>query len=312
MYYDYTVSIPSLPGKIITKKSGNSTYVLYQYAQRYNAAKQITVPKRTIIGKCLESDNLLMFPNERFADFFPEEAEVAALPVVSRSCALRIGTYAVLHKMMKDEHLSNKLKKWFPDHSDLMQDLISFCVIEATNDGIYYYDYAYTHPLFTVDMLIYSDQEISKAVKSITKKKMDGFLAEWKKDEGVFGPNMAISKAFIEVEMIGSPSKTYRSGQDFISMIALSYCSRMIRALWKSKLYPKNMPKIEMLSNAVRELERIEMARRSQGKYQLDHAISERQAAILSAFELTPMDVRNIAAEIGVALTPKQVFVKKE
>ena len=86
----------------------------------------------------------------------------------------------------------------------------------------------------------------------------------------------------------------------------------MIRALQKSKLYSKDMPKIEMLSNAIRELERIEMARRSQGKYQLDHAISERQAAILSAFELTPMDVRNIAAEISVELTPKQVFVKKE
>ncbi len=41
MYYDYTVKIPIVRGKIITKKKGAATYVLFQYGQKYNAEKNM-------------------------------------------------------------------------------------------------------------------------------------------------------------------------------------------------------------------------------------------------------------------------------
>lgn len=41
MYYNYTVQIPLVKGKIITKKKGDATYVLFQYGQRYNAEKSM-------------------------------------------------------------------------------------------------------------------------------------------------------------------------------------------------------------------------------------------------------------------------------
>ncbi len=37
MYYDFQVEIPEAKGKIITKKKGSVTYVLYQYGQEYKS-----------------------------------------------------------------------------------------------------------------------------------------------------------------------------------------------------------------------------------------------------------------------------------
>lgn len=39
MYYDFQVEIPEAKGKIITKKKGSVTYVLYQYGQEYKSEK---------------------------------------------------------------------------------------------------------------------------------------------------------------------------------------------------------------------------------------------------------------------------------
>ena len=44
MYLNTTVKIPVIKGKIITKKKGNVTYILYQYDSEYNQEKQYAVP----------------------------------------------------------------------------------------------------------------------------------------------------------------------------------------------------------------------------------------------------------------------------
>ena len=49
MYYDFQVEIPEAKGKIITKKKGSVTYVLYQYGQEYKSEKRYAIPKRAII-----------------------------------------------------------------------------------------------------------------------------------------------------------------------------------------------------------------------------------------------------------------------
>ena len=40
MYLNTTVKIPVVKGKIITKKKGGTTYVLYQYGSVYNHEKR--------------------------------------------------------------------------------------------------------------------------------------------------------------------------------------------------------------------------------------------------------------------------------
>ena len=72
MYLNTTVKIPEIKGKIITKKKGTTTYILYQYGSEYRPEKQYSVPLRTIVGKISSSDSTLMIPNEKFQSYFPD------------------------------------------------------------------------------------------------------------------------------------------------------------------------------------------------------------------------------------------------
>ena len=72
MYLNTTVKIPVIKGKIITKKKGNVTYILYQYDSEYNQEKQYAVPKRAIVGKVSGDDSTMMVPNEKFQIYFPD------------------------------------------------------------------------------------------------------------------------------------------------------------------------------------------------------------------------------------------------
>ena len=65
MYLNTTVKIPEIKGKIITKKKGGTTYILYQYGSEYNQDKRYAVPLRTIVGKVSADDPTLMFQMTR-------------------------------------------------------------------------------------------------------------------------------------------------------------------------------------------------------------------------------------------------------
>ena len=43
MYLNTTIKIPEIKGKIITKKKGTTTYILYQYGSEYRPEKQYSV-----------------------------------------------------------------------------------------------------------------------------------------------------------------------------------------------------------------------------------------------------------------------------
>ena len=57
---------------------------------------------------------------------------------------------------------------------------------------------------------------------------------------------------------------------------------------------------------SIRELEKIEMVRRSNGGYRLDHAISKRQRTILSAFGMDDEDIKTLASNINTMLSNNQ------
>lgn len=181
MYYDYTVKIPNIKGKIITKKKSDSTYVLFQYGQQYNPEKKYAIPQRTIIGK-VHPDNLdLMFPNEKFQEYFPEVDLPEELPDSYRSCALKIGSYAVIQKVLHEYKLDNLLRTWFPEDCGLLLDLMSYLIVDEENAGQYYPDFAFHHPLFSENMRIYSDSKVSRFLKSVTREQIIGFLNDWNK-----------------------------------------------------------------------------------------------------------------------------------
>lgn len=182
MYLNTTVKIPEMKGKIISKKKGGTTYILYQYGSEYNPDKQYAIPLRTIVGKVSPSDASLMFPNEKFQTYFPDTVIPDELPFAYRSCCLKIGSCIIIQKVLDEYRLVPMLRKRFGEDTGLMLDLVSYLIVDEENAGQYYPDYAYTHSLLTEKMTIYSDSKVSRLLKSITKDQCIGFLDDWNRN----------------------------------------------------------------------------------------------------------------------------------
>jgi len=181
MYLNTTVKIPEIKGKIISKKKGSTTYILYQYGSEYNQEKRYAVPLRAIVGKVSPADTSLMFPNEKFQVYFPDAEIFEELPFAYRSCCLKIGASIIIKKTIDEYKLIPMLRKRFGNDTGLILDLISYLIIEEENAGQYYPDFAFTHPLFTEKMTIYSDVKICRLLASMTKDQCIGFLDDWNK-----------------------------------------------------------------------------------------------------------------------------------
>ena len=179
MYFDYAVAIPLEKGKIITKKKGNAVYVLYQHGQVYKPDKKYAIPQRTIIGKVNPDSPDTMYPNEHFQEFFPTVILPEELPEAYRSCALRIGSYAVIKKVLDDYEIPRMLMNYFYKESGLILDLVAYMIVDEENAGQYYPDFAFNHPLFSENMRIYSDSKVCRLLKSISKEQINAFLNEW-------------------------------------------------------------------------------------------------------------------------------------
>ena len=182
MYLNTTVKIPEIKGKIITKKKGGTTYILYQYGSEYNQDKRYAVPLRAIVGKVSPDDPGLMFPNDKFMVYFPDAEIPEELPFAYRSCCLKIGSCIIIRKVMDEYKLVPLLAKRFGKETGLILDLISYLIVEEENAGQYYPDFAFTHPLFTEKMTIYSDSNVCRLLNSITRDQYIGFLDDWNKN----------------------------------------------------------------------------------------------------------------------------------
>ena len=182
MYYDFAIPIPEAKGKIIRKPKGDAIYILFQYGQRYNRDKKQTIPLRKIIGKRHRDDPSLMYPNESYQQFFPDEILPEELPEAYRSCALRIGAYSVIRYVMQEYKLPLLLGKCFDKDCGLLLDLVSYLIVDEENAGQYYPDFAFNHPLFSDGMRVYSDTKVCRFLKSVSKDQIIRFLDMWNKN----------------------------------------------------------------------------------------------------------------------------------
>ena len=181
MYYDFTVPIPKVPGKITLMKKGKLTYVQLETGREYFPERRYTIPKRVSIGKIASDNPGLMFPNDKYQDFFPEAVMPEERPEAYRSCALRIGAYAVIRKVLEEYKLPGILKKHLGGDCRLFLDLVSFMIVDEENVAMHYPDFAFCHPLFSEGMRIYSDVKISRLLNSISKDQIIAFLDDWNK-----------------------------------------------------------------------------------------------------------------------------------
>lgn len=179
MYHDFTIGIPDAKGKITIKKKGGSSFVLFEYGRVYDPARKFNIPKRAIIGKVSEGDASLMHPNENYQIHFPAAVLPEERSEAYRSCCLRIGAYLVIDKVAREYGLPAMLGKHLGKDGGLLLDLACFSIISEDNAAQCYPDFAFSHPLFSHNMRIFSDSKVSRLLGSITKDNTIGFLDSW-------------------------------------------------------------------------------------------------------------------------------------
>ncbi len=175
MYFNSLVDLASLNGKITIK---SDKYVMYEIGREYHKDKKYNVPIRVTIGILDKEDKTKIKPNERFGIYFPD-IEISTKSTIKRSSCLKVGTYILISKIIKDYKLDNLLSLVFKNNAKLMTDLVMYYLIEESNASIYYPDFAYNHPLFSEDMKIYSDTKISSFLKEVTDDDINTFLNLW-------------------------------------------------------------------------------------------------------------------------------------
>lgn len=185
MFADNLVKIPNVPGKIARQtrktKAGATVYILYEKGRTYNPQKKYNVPERVCIGKLCTEKPELMYPNGAYFELFPEAIEVSKQANALRSCALQIGSFIVIDRILTHYKLKDIAAKWFGNDGGLFLDLAAYMIVSENNAGQYYPDYAFNHPLFTEEMNILSDSKVSRFLASITKDQIIGFLDSWNK-----------------------------------------------------------------------------------------------------------------------------------
>ena len=180
MYLDTTVEVPEPRNKITYRKKGGTTYVEYESGRVYIPEKRYTTVTRKTIGKLVDEEKLLMQPNENFKKFFPDVELPEERDRAARSCGLRIGTWVVIRKIAYDYKLPEMLGQYMPAKDvGLFLDLAAYSIIDEDNRAQYYPSYAFSHPLFTEGMRIYSDSKVSDFLHKMDAEASSSFQNDW-------------------------------------------------------------------------------------------------------------------------------------
>ncbi len=180
MYLTSTINTPKVPGKIVIRKKGNCSYVLYEIERVYDSKRQFNVPKRVIVGKIVpDTDDALMIPNERFSEFFPDRTLEPLAVAPLRSSTLRVGSFIAFSKIIKEYELRGLLEQVFRDQTGLLLDLVLYMIVTEDNAGQYYPEYARYHPLFTNEMKILGDSSVSRFLQNVSRDQITTFMDLW-------------------------------------------------------------------------------------------------------------------------------------
>lgn len=178
-YYEFLVDIPSVPGKIVRKKQSGKVFIQIEVGRTYFPDKKYTKPKRVTIGKASDEDDSKMYPNDNFFRHFPDVPIPELRPESARSCCLKIGSYIIIEKVIKELELDKILGEVLKDNAGLVLDLAAYCIVTEDNASQYYPDYNYNHVLFTPGMHMYSDSSVSRLFSKLDPSDIQRALNEW-------------------------------------------------------------------------------------------------------------------------------------
>lgn len=109
-------------------------------------------------------------------------------------------------------------------------------------------------------------------------------------------------KTFLGNHCLRVDSGESAASKIFIEFVALIIRNRMYNYLREERKKLAKKPNFMTVPAAIRELDKIEMARQLDGVYRFDHAITATQKTILNAFGMTDSYVKHIAEEISLKL----------
>lgn len=178
MYLNFKVQIPKLKGKISRQSTRSGTYIHYVLERSYDPQKKHTVPRRVLIGKCVDETET-MVPNENFLVYFPNAILPEARETARRCRTLMAGSCIVIDRIVEEYGLGTMLQKHFHDQAGLVLDLAASMIIEEENEDLCFRDYAYRHPLFSKDLRMEGDAAMFSFLSSVTSDQISGFLNDW-------------------------------------------------------------------------------------------------------------------------------------
>ena len=113
-------------------------------------------------------------------------------------------------------------------------------------------------------------------------------------------------KTFLGSHSMRTHSSEALSAKIFVEFVALIVRNRIYNLLKETMLRLQTRTAYMTVPKAIRELEKIEMVRRNNGHYRLDHAVTKKQKIILSSFGISEQDLFDSAAEISRLLAANQ------
>ncbi len=81
-----------------------------------------------------------MYPNEKYFEHFPQTVDKVEPTEENslRSCALEIGSFIVIDKIIKHYKLDKIASDWFGKDAGLFLDLAAYMIVTEDNVGQYY------------------------------------------------------------------------------------------------------------------------------------------------------------------------------
>ena len=170
--------------KIQNGPNGQPYVLLLTGEKRYNKKSRSYTEVRKNIGvmvdkNFMETKNPLMYPNERFGDYFPEIAAEFSNRS-SLSPTVKIGFDLIADKILESSGLGSIIRKVYGDDADLLINVVKYIVVHETVVFQHYPALMYNYPLLGGKAV--SDSCISMFNNSQeTYERTMMFYAEWNK-----------------------------------------------------------------------------------------------------------------------------------
>lgn len=164
-------------------KRNDNKYVYHVISSTYIPARKYNKDVKKCIGKLCDDDSTLMWPNDNFELYYPGTIAMTAIlpepPALSDT--LRVGTYAVLRHIAKQEGLTQILENVHGvEDAGRIFDVMLYLITAQSAAFVHYEPFMRSHLMESCEII--SDVAISKLLKEVVcEDNRHEMLRQWNK-----------------------------------------------------------------------------------------------------------------------------------